>query len=172
MPGQVTLLRRIPPPSEWPQSNVPNSYSWATSPGAQLRVGPRAWTGGKTESFVCHPGSRCPAGPQTDTDPAPAFRFGNFPMRLLVCLYGQNWGVSFSAGSTGGLAVLSKWGGWPGGGEAVGEGTACQAQSRVDCTHLALAVCRLRCLRITGQQNIVLLWREGDSDTGYNLDGS
>lgn len=76
-------------------------------------------------------------------------------------------------------AVLGAWQFFPSGEEglagveAVGEGTACLAsQSRVDCTHLALAVCRLRCLRITGQQNIVLLWKEGDSDTGYNLDGS
>ena len=58
-------------------------------------------------------------------------------------------------------------------GLAVGEGTACLAsQSPVDCTHLALAVCRRRCLRITGQQNIVLFGKEGNPDTGYNLDGS
>ena len=122
MSGQVTLLRRILPPSEWPQSDVPHSYSWATSPGARLRVGPRAWTGGRTDSFVCRPGSSCPAGPQTDTDPCsrlPLWELSHAPPGLSigtklggVLLCRQYWGPgsSFQVGRMAWWGWGSGWG--------------------------------------------------------------
>lgn len=153
--------------------------SWAIFPGARLRVGPRAWIRGRTESFVCRPGSHCTAGPQTDTDPRPppscpcppaTSTLGTFLMCLLFCLGTKLLSVLLCRYREPGSSFQAGRRAWRGGRHmpwARARPSSLSGAAWTAPSHSA--VCSRRCLRITDNRILSFFWKEGDSDTGYNL---